>query len=69
MAVGVDWLCLSAVGERFIPSEDAEGCELEAKWCWSSQLPPRQPALRPPLPWYSGRANPQLSHMPCLLDV
>lgn len=40
--------------------------------CLSSQLPPCQPALHLPLPCssrYSGQAKPQLSHMPCLLDV
>lgn len=40
--------------------------------CLSSQLPPCQPALLLPLPCsscYSGQAKPQLSHMPCLLDV
>jgi len=42
---------------------------ISPQWCLSSQLPPRQPALPPPLPCYSGQANPQLSHMPCLLDV
>lgn len=40
--------------------------------CLSSQLPPCQPALLLPLPCssrYSSQAKPQLSHMPCLLDV
>lgn len=40
--------------------------------CLSSQLPPCQRALPLPLPCsscYSGQAKPQLSHMPCLLDV
>ncbi|KAJ4947746.1 hypothetical protein JOQ06_009779 [Pogonophryne albipinna] len=34
------------------------------KCCLSSQLLPWHPASAPP-----GQAKPQLSHMPCLLDV
>lgn len=45
---------------------------ISPQFCLSPQLPHCQPVQLLPLPLsscYSGQAKPQLSHMPCLLDV